>query len=65
MLYILEDWLKEKSNMEAVHGILNKYLYSDIKFNGDNSFDLAVEELKSIGETIIIEKLNDGTLSID
>lgn len=61
MFYIPADWLKNKGNEEKVHEILNKYFPSDL------GIDVAspIKELQDMGETIIIEKINDGTISLN
>lgn len=60
MFYIPSDWLRNKNNETVVHSILNKYLYSDLSID----ITSAINELNDIGETIIIEKLNDGTIKV-
>lgn len=61
MFYIPKDWIKVEDNEPKIHEILNKYMYTDINL----SIDVAIEKLKDIGETIIIEKLKDGTIKIN
>lgn len=54
--------MKNKKNESKIHEIFNEYLYTDL--NLDKNVELAVQELNNIGETIVIEKLRDGTISI-
>jgi len=61
MFYIPTDWLKDKTNESKVHEILNKNITSDINID----VSLACKELNDIGETIIIEKINDGEITVD
>lgn len=59
MIYIPKEWLKNKDNMDKVYEILNK-LDTDIKYSNNYTGDNAIVELKEIGESVIIEKLNSG-----
>jgi len=60
MFYIPIEWLKDKNNSEKVHEILNEDLYTDL--NISNNINNAIQKLNDIGETTIIEKLQDGTI---
>lgn len=60
MFYIPKDWIKNKDNEPKIHEILNKHLYTDINVDVSS----AIKGLKGIGETIIIERLRDGTIVI-
>ena len=60
MFYIPIEWLKDKNNSEKVHEILNENLYTDL--NISNNINNAIQKLNDIGETTIIEKLQDGTI---
>jgi len=62
MIYIPKEWMKDEKNEQKIHEIFNEYLYTDL--NLDNNVRLAIQELNNIGETIIIEKIRDGTISI-
>lgn len=62
--YIPNDWIKDTKNKETVFQILNKYFYSDLQLSGNENYKKAKEELKRIGETIIIEKIEDGTILV-
>ena len=62
MIYIPKEWMKDEKNEQKIHEIFNEYLYTDL--NLDNNVRLAIQELNNIGETIIIEKMRDGTISI-
>lgn len=59
MFYIPKDWLINKDNEGRVHEILNKYLASDI----NTDIDGAVKQLNEISETIIVEKIEDRTIT--
>ncbi len=61
MLYVPKDWIKNKKNESIVHEILNKYLNSDI----NTDIASAIRELENIGETRVVEKIMDGTLTVD
>ena len=63
MFYIPIDWIKNKDNELKIHEILNENLYTDL--NLDDNVKNAIEELKDIGETTIIEKLKYGTIVIN
>lgn len=66
MFYIPHDWLKDSTNEAAVHDILEKYLFTDLKLaNVDASVSAAIEKLQEINETTVIEKIKDGTLKIN
>ena len=60
MIYIPKEWMKDEKNEQKIHEIFNEYLYTDL--NLDNNVRLAIQELNNIGETIIIEKMRDGTI---
>lgn len=62
MIYIPKDWMKDKKNEAKIHEIFNEYFYTDL--NLDENIELAVQKLNDIGETIIVEKIRDGTISI-
>lgn len=65
MLYIPDDWLKKKANQERVHEILGRHLYTDIVLDTGDGLDHLFGALEELGETIIIEKIKDGTLRVD
>lgn len=54
--------MKDKKNEAKIHEIFNEYLYTDL--NLDENIELAVQKLNNIGETVIVEKIRDGTVSI-
>lgn len=60
MVYVPEEFLTDKSNMEEVHNILslldNDLVEEDLK-------NEVVKKLKDLGELKIIEKLVDGFFS--
>ncbi len=62
MLYILNEWIKDKANEKEIYEILedmNKHALP----NDENPYNNGMERLKELGETTIIEKINDGTIS--
>ncbi|CUU48424.1 hypothetical protein [Clostridium beijerinckii] len=59
MVYISEEFLNDKYNLNKVYEILNKLDY-DIKGYDDYTEEDAIKELKELNEDIIIEKLNSG-----
>jgi hypothetical protein len=61
MFYIPKEWLINKENEGKVHEILNEHLASDI----NTDVDVAIKQLKDINETIIIEKIVDGTITFN
>lgn len=61
MPYVPSNWIKDKTNEQVVHNILNKYLNSDINID----IDSAIKELKDIGETTVIDKIRNGTIVVD
>lgn len=64
-IYIPDDWVMNKNNKKTIQDILNKYFYTTLRNEKNkNDSELAKEELKRIGEVIIIEKLEDGTIKI-
>lgn len=65
MLYIPNDWLKNKDNQEKVHEILSRHLYTDLVLDTDDELSTMFGELEALGEPIIIEKVKDGTLRVD
>jgi hypothetical protein len=62
MFYIPDAWLKDKKNHDKVRDILDGNLYTDI--NIDENVPKAIEALEAIGETRIIDKIKDGTITI-
>lgn len=62
MFYIPEGWLKDKKNDQKVRGILYANMSTDI--NIDQHVVKAIEALEAIGETVIIDKIKDGTITI-
>jgi len=61
MLYTPKDWIKTINNESVVHELLNKYLNSDINIDTAS----VIKELKNIGETTMVEKIMDGTVTVD
>lgn len=62
MIYIPEEWMKDKKNEQKIHEIFNEYLHTDL--NLDDNVELAIQKLNDIGETVVIKKIRDGTISI-
>lgn len=65
MFYIYESWLRNKDNLDKVESILDKYLYTDLISIDSDELNSAIKELTDIGEDIIIEKLEDGSIMIN
>jgi hypothetical protein len=63
MFYIPKDWIKDKNNESIVHKILNENIYTDL--NVDNNIKLVIQKLNDIGETIIVEKIKNGTIIVN
>ena len=58
MFYIPTEWVKNSDNLEKIHKILNKHYHSNLySTDGPDRAALAIQDLKAIGETIVIEKL--------
>lgn len=62
MAYIPTNWLKNKDNERKVHELLEKLEY-DIVTEDSVPVEEVEEELESMGETIILEKLRNGQLA--
>lgn len=60
MIYIPNQWLENKENLDAVHKILNSELYSEL--NVSERVDVAIRRLRNIGEKGIAEKLKNGEI---
>lgn len=63
MVYIPEDLLVNKNNMDKVHDLIS-LLDADFIEDGKDKRDQVIKELKDLGETIIIDKLNEGFFSL-
>ena len=59
MPYIPKDWIINKDNESLIHDILNEYMSSDLNFDSN----LVIEELKKIGETIIVDKVVNNVIT--
>ena len=60
-MYILNEWIKDKTNEKEIHEILES-MNKDIVINEENPYKEGISRLEELGETIIIEKINDGTI---
>lgn len=61
MIYIPEEWLKDKENMDKVHSILQE-LDTDIVIAGEeDKTKISINKLEELGESIIIEKIKDNS----
>lgn len=63
MVYIPEDLLVNKNNMDKAHDLIS-LLDVDFMEDGKDKKDQVVKELKKLGETTIIDKLNEGFFSL-
>ncbi|MBU5594908.1 hypothetical protein KQI76_06995 [Amphibacillus sp. MSJ-3] len=65
-IYIPDEWVINQENKENIYEILAKYYHTDLMYEGNqDNADKAKKELTEIGETIIIEKLEDGTIIVN
>ena len=62
MVYIPDDWIKDKTNKSEIFNILNR-LNKDVDFEDGYSVQEGLSALKDLGETIIVEKLSQGVFS--
>lgn len=62
MVYVPDEFLTDKSNMEEVHSILS-LLDNDLVLVEENLKSEVVKKLNDLGELKIIEKLADGFFS--
>lgn len=63
MVYIPDEFLNDKDNLNKVYEILDKLDY-DIKGYDDYTKEDAIKELRKLNEDIIIEKLNSGLFTL-
>ena len=61
MFYLLEEWFVDKENDKKVRDILNK-MNKDILIGEEEPIKDGIKELERLGEVVIIEKINDGTI---
>jgi len=61
MIYVPDDWIKNKASADKIHKILAR-LDSDLILTGDNTRDEALKELQNMGELIIVEKIENGQI---
>jgi len=62
MVYVPEEFLTDKNNMEEVHSILS-LLDNDLVIVEEDLRNDVVRQLSDLGELKIIEKLVDGFFS--
>lgn len=62
MIYIPTNWLVEPKNEDKVHDLLDE-LNQDLITDDSVTEAEVIAELEKIGETIIIEKLNNNEIS--
>lgn len=60
-MYIPNEWIKDRENEKEVHRILND-MNRDFIVESENFYNDGIEKLEKLRETIIIEKINDGTI---
>ena len=60
-MYIPNEWIKDRENEKEVHRILND-MNRDFIVESENFYNDGIEKLKKLKETIITEKINDGTI---
>lgn len=62
-MYVLNEWIKDKANEKEIHEILEDMNKDIVIIGKKNSYKDGINRLEELGETIIIEKINDGTIS--
>ena len=64
MFYIPNEDLKKLENSEKVYEIIEKHNLTDCDIDGENEIKLnvIVKELEILGETKIIEKINNNEI---
>ena len=63
MVYIPNDWLINKDNADKVHDIFST-IDTDIRFEEVNPYEKIENELRSIGENILADKLIKGEMAL-
>ena len=65
-VYIPDDWVVDPKNKETIHEIFDEYYFTNLRLEENPDYpEMAKEELRVLGETVIIEKLEDGTIKIN
>lgn len=62
MIFIPDEWLEKKENLDAVYEILGTELYTEL--NLSERIDAAARKLRAIGEKEIAEKLRNGEIML-
>ncbi len=62
MPYIPTDWIINKENENHIHDLLDQ-LDIDVRLVGDKTEENVIKELKEMGETVIVKKLEEGEIS--
>lgn len=60
-MYIPKDWIKNKDNEEKIHELVEQ-LEVDVVEIGSKSKKEVIEQLKTMGETIIVEKIENNRI---
>lgn len=61
MFYILDEWIINKENEGKVRDILNE-MNRDVFIADENPIEEGMKRLEELGETTIIELINNGTI---
>ena len=60
-MLIMPEWIKNKKNEQQIREILNSLTTSLVAEGiNDNDYENSIKKLNELGETIIIEKLEEG-----
>jgi len=60
-MFIMPGWIKNKKNEKQIREILNSLTTSLVAEGiNDNDYENSIKKLNELGETIIIEKLEEG-----
>lgn len=59
MIYLPDDWIKNKDNTEKVRDILEELNEDVITSSYEEMVDMATAKLRNLGETTLVEKLEN------
>lgn len=59
MIYLPDDWIKNKDNTEKVREILEELNEDVITSSYEEMVDMATAKLRNLGETTLVEKLEN------
>lgn len=61
MMYIPNEWIINKKNEDIVHEVLNR-MNIDIFDADDTIIKDGLVQLKELGETVILDRIEDGSV---